>query len=170
MENVRLLTGDTLAAACSRLQCHEAIALFLYHLAGDDGVEEAARLLETVVAAKRPVATIILCEHYRAEQALALLRLGAAECLAPPFDLSRLGFLIDVLTVRARLAVSDSKSEIRNPKSEIRNSHVQVPAFSDQGGSQFGFRISDFGFRISPSDPIQALGEANPFLYDGGAG
>jgi two-component system response regulator HydG len=126
-----MLTGDTVTQACSRLQRHEPIALFLYHLAGEEGLEEAAHLLKAVVASKRPVATLILCEHYRAEQALALLRLGAAECLAHPLDLSRLGFLIDVLTVRARLVGRPAQ-----------------PSF----------------------DPIQGLGKANPFLYDGGAG
>lgn len=129
--NLRLVTGDTLAAACSRLQRHEPIALFVYHLPEGESIEEAARLLEAVVAAKRPVATLMLCERYRAEQTLALLRLGAADCLAQPFDLSRLGFLIDVLTVRARLA--DRRAE---------------PA----------------------PDSVQALGEGNAFLYDGGAG
>jgi DNA-binding NtrC family response regulator len=148
MGNLRMVTGDSLAEACSRLQRHEPIALFLYHLTGADGVNEAAQLLEAVVDAKCPVATIVLCEHYRAEQALALLRLGAADCLARPFDLSRLGFLIDVLTVRARLA---------------------APTMSGRGQEttpQQGLRE-----RSEPaSDPIQALGAANPFLYDGGAG
>jgi two-component system response regulator HydG len=131
MQNLRLLTGDTVAETCERLQRHEPIALLLFHLVGKEDFHDAARLLKAVVEAKRPVATLILCEHYQAERALALLRLGAADCLAQPFDLARLGFLIDVLTVRARLA-------------------------------------------NAPADPIadsvQALGEANPFLYDGGAG
>jgi DNA-binding NtrC family response regulator len=163
MENLHLHTGDTLAGACWRLKRHEPIALFLCHLVGDDGVNEAAQLLEAVVAAKRPVATIILCDHYRAEQALALLRLGAADCLARPFDLSRLGFLIDVLTVRARLADPNPKSEIRNPKSEIRNPDVERTAFSRNC-------LSDFGFGSSTSAPIQSLGQGNPFLYNCGAG
>src|SRR5262245_16804944 len=105
IQNLRLFTGDDLAEACARLERHEPIALFLYHLGRDDGIEEATELLKTIVAAKRPVATLILGEQYRPEQALALLQVGAADCLARPFDLSRLGFLIDVLTVRARLAV-----------------------------------------------------------------
>ena len=61
MENLRLHTGDTLAAARLRLQRQESIALLLYDLVAGDGIEEAAQLLEVVVAAKRPVATIILC-------------------------------------------------------------------------------------------------------------
>jgi two-component system response regulator HydG len=131
IENLHLLTGDTMAEARSRLQRQEPIALFLYHLPKNEDVAGAAELLEAVVAAKRPVATLVLHEHFRSEQALTLLRLGAADCLARPFDQSRLGFLIDVLTVRARLAVSHSE-----------------PA----------------------AEPIQTLGQANPFLFDGGAG
>jgi DNA-binding NtrC family response regulator len=126
-----LLAGDTLTGVRTRLHCHEPIALFLYHLAEEEGVEEVAQLLQAVITSNRPVATLILYERYRAEHALALLRLGAADCLPHPFDLSRLGFLIDVLTVRARLV----------------------------------------GRLVEPAvDPIQVLGEKNPFLYDGGAG
>jgi two-component system response regulator HydG len=131
VQNLRLLTGDTVSVACSRLQRHEPIALFLYHLATEEGIQEAAQLLKAVVASNRPVATLILCEHHRPEHVLTLLRLGAADCLPHPFDLSRLGFLIDVLTVRARLVERSAE-----------------PAL----------------------EPIQVLGQSNPFLYDGGAG
>jgi DNA-binding NtrC family response regulator len=103
-ENLQFIVGDGLATARGLLQRPDPIALFLYHLVGDEGMKEATQLLEALVAAKLPVAALILCEHYHAEQALALLRLGAADCMAQPFDLSRLSFLIDIMTVRARLA------------------------------------------------------------------
>jgi two-component system response regulator HydG len=104
IQTLRLLTGDTLEEARARLWRHEPIALFLYHVTGDEDIRGAAELLKAVAAAKCPAATLILCERFHAEEALALLRLGAAECVAQPFDLARLSFLIDVLTVRARLA------------------------------------------------------------------
>src|SRR2546430_17292363 len=40
----------------------------------------------------------------RAEGALALLRRGPADPPTRPLDLNRLGYLVDVLTVRARMA------------------------------------------------------------------
>src|SRR5262249_49679741 len=61
-------------------------------------------LLHAVAAARRPVATLALGEHYDAEQALRLLRLGVADYLDRPLDLRRLGYLLDVLTVRVRHA------------------------------------------------------------------
>jgi two-component system response regulator HydG len=131
IQNLRLLIGDSLAEARARLLRHEPIALFVYHIAEAEDVRAVAELLEAVAAAKRPTATLILCEHFQAEEALALLRLGAADCLAQPFDLARLGFLFDVLTVRARLAPRPS---------------------------------------MLATELIQTVGEAKPFLYDGGAG
>jgi DNA-binding NtrC family response regulator len=166
MENLRLLRGDTLAGACSRLQRQEPISLFLYHLVGNEDVTKAAQLLQAVVAAKRPVATIVLCEHYRAEQVLALLRLGAADCLAQPFDLTRLGFLIDVLTVRARLAAPQSVARSEGAAKTPSWSHLQ---WSGEGG--FPPSQPHFPQRfLRGADSIQALGESHPFLYNGGAG
>lgn len=63
-----------------------------------------ARLLRMIAAARRPVATIVIAEPYDPEQASTLLRMGMADCLALPVDEKRLGYLIEVLTVRYREA------------------------------------------------------------------
>jgi DNA-binding NtrC family response regulator len=80
------------------------VALMLVHqeCAGDVGA--VTRLLRAIAEAKRPLPTLVLSNQHRAEQALALLRSGVADYLSRPLDLSRLSYLIDVLTLRARLA------------------------------------------------------------------
>ena len=80
------------------------VALVLVHLPAGGDVAEAARLLKAVAAARRPVAAVVLSDRYQAEQALALMRAGAADCLERPLDLARLAYLADVLTVRQRYA------------------------------------------------------------------
>ena len=151
IQSLSLLTGDNLAEARARLLRHEPIALFLYHLAGDEDVKEAAELLETVAVAKRPAATLILYERFQAEQALALLRLGAADCLAQPFDLARLGFLIDVLTVRARLAPSPSMPAAE----QIQTVGVANPFLYD--GSAGMDRLMEQVARVAPQETTVLL-------------
>src|SRR3954447_2940109 len=80
------------------------VALVLLHLDRVGGVDEAIGLLRTIAEARRSLPLLVISDHHLAEQALALLRSGAADYLSRPLDLGRLTFLIDALTVRARLA------------------------------------------------------------------
>jgi two-component system response regulator HydG len=77
------------------------VGLILAHL---DASEEVGitRLLWSVAQAKRPCATVVLCDHFEEHQAAALLRAGAADYVAVPDELHRLGFLLNVLTRRLR--------------------------------------------------------------------
>src|SRR6266699_3131749 len=93
VRHLRLATVPTLADA-----------LVLVHLAGTGDAERVAGLLREMAAARRPVATLVVGEKYDAEQALRLLRLGVADYLERPLDLRRLGYLLDVLSVRVRHA------------------------------------------------------------------
>jgi DNA-binding NtrC family response regulator len=52
---------------------------------------------------------VVLGEQHNPEQALTLLRQGAADFLSRPLDLGRLAYLVDTLTVRARFASKRSK-------------------------------------------------------------
>ncbi len=90
-------------AVASALE-HEAVVLVLAHQAAGREVDEVANLLRLVTSMRRPVATVVLSDQHQAEEALALLRLGAADYLSRPLDLNRLAYLIDILTVRARYA------------------------------------------------------------------
>jgi DNA-binding NtrC family response regulator len=48
------------------------------------------------------VATLVISDRYRAAEALEFLRQGAADYLSRPLDLTRLAYLMDLLTVRFR--------------------------------------------------------------------
>src|SRR5262245_25473316 len=103
VSHLRFATVPTLADALEALRQPD-LALLLVHLASPADADRVAGLLRAVAAARRPVATLALGEHYDAEQALRLLRLGVADYLDRPLDLRRLGYLLDVLTVRVRHA------------------------------------------------------------------
>src|SRR5262249_36788862 len=109
IDGLAVMTVATASEASPHL--HRAgLALLLAHLARGGDAAEAARLLHTVTASPRPLPTLLISDQRQAEQALALLRQGAADYLARPLDLGRLGYLIDVLTVRARHTVSRAEA------------------------------------------------------------
>jgi DNA-binding NtrC family response regulator len=78
------------------------IALVLIHHDRHTSSNGILRLLRMLAATKRPVATIILADGCDDFEAAELLRQGAADVLARPFDMERLSYLIDVLTLRSR--------------------------------------------------------------------
>ena len=82
----------------------DQVVLVLIHLRRRGASSEAARLLRMISAANRPVATLVVGERLDDDQASTLLRLGAADYLGRPLDESRLSYLVEVLTVRARAA------------------------------------------------------------------
>ena len=96
------------------------IALILVHVVGARDADQASGLLRGIASMQRPVATVVLGEQYDPEQALSLLRQGAADFLSRPLDLGRLAYLIDTLTVRARYAPgSDLESVEKGSKEPI---------------------------------------------------
>jgi two-component system response regulator HydG len=99
----RLVVHRDLNDAC--LDVHpDGVALVLVHVPDRDSVAGAERLLRGLAEARRSVATLMLSDRHHADQALSLLRAGAADYLARPLDLARLAYLIDTLTVRHRYA------------------------------------------------------------------
>jgi DNA-binding NtrC family response regulator len=103
VSHLRLVTVPAFEDAAGALG-QPGLALVLAHLAGDGDADRVAGLLRDMETARRPVATLVLGERHDAEQALRLLRLGVADYLERPLDLRRLGYLLDVLTVRVRHA------------------------------------------------------------------
>lgn len=80
------------------------LALLLVHVTEDSNTGELERWLRVINSLKQPIATLVVSDRYHAEQALAILRLGAADYLSRPLDINRLAYLMDTLTVRARYA------------------------------------------------------------------
>ena len=100
----RLEVVAEIETACNEILGDDRILVILVHLAGRTDFAGVTRILQAVAQAGRPVVTIALHEHENPEQALALARLGVAECLSRPLDLGRLSYLIDALTIEARYA------------------------------------------------------------------
>jgi two-component system response regulator HydG len=82
----------------------DGLVLVLVHQECVDGADEVIRLLRVIAESKRSLPTLVLSNRHRAEQALALLRSGAVDYLCRPLDLNRLTYLVEVLSLRARLA------------------------------------------------------------------
>jgi DNA-binding NtrC family response regulator len=85
--------------ACQRAN-HPDVGMVLTHL----GVDEngITRMLWSLAQEKRACPTVVLCDRAEEHQAAALLRAGAADYVSVPSELSRLQFLISVLTYRFR--------------------------------------------------------------------
>jgi two-component system response regulator HydG len=80
------------------------IALVLIHVTGERDAKQAGRVLRAIALMQQPIAVVVLGERHDPAQVLSFLRQGAADFLSRPLDLSRLAYLIDTLTVRARYA------------------------------------------------------------------
>ncbi len=87
------------------------IVVILYHFTEEGDFTEIMRLLQWIARAKRPVPVIVLSSACPEDQALSLLRQGAADFLSLPLDPQRLAFLLDALTVRTRYAGSPTGLE-----------------------------------------------------------
>src|SRR5262249_42497912 len=88
------------ASACERARQPD-VGLILAH---PEGAEEAAttRLLRSVAEARRVCPTVVLCEAHQEDLAHGLLRHGAADFVTLPGELTRLRYLLEVLTQRHR--------------------------------------------------------------------
>src|SRR5262245_52456126 len=78
------------------------VVLILAHLSAKFETEDIAKLVQGQAAVQRKTATVVLGEPVLAEQGLSLLRLGVADYLERPLNISRLSYLLETLTVRAR--------------------------------------------------------------------
>ena len=112
LKNIRMEVMSEFDEACSWVD-RQGIGLVLAHLNRQCSVSKLTRLLSTMSATGANIPTLVLSDEYYAEQALALLRIGAADYLTRPLDLGRLAYLVDVLTFKARHArVEDSVASV----------------------------------------------------------
>jgi two-component system response regulator HydG len=105
ISHLSLRVAPRIEEADAFLYRDDLVLLLVHHVAETD-ITAITELLETIRATKRPVATLVLAERYQAEEVLAFLRAGAVDYLSRPLDLSRLTYLADSLTLRARLIPS----------------------------------------------------------------
>jgi DNA-binding NtrC family response regulator len=113
IESVRNLVLEVISGideACDGM-IRDDVVLALVHQDCEGDAAGVTRLLRVIAESRRPVPMLVLSNQHRAEQALALLRAGVADYLSRPLDLSRLTYLINVLTLWARLARPTSEPE-----------------------------------------------------------
>jgi two-component system response regulator HydG len=128
-------------------QLHRAdLVLLLAHLPRQTDTAEASGLVQTVAASLRPVPILLISDQHHPEQALALLQQGAADYLTRPLDLARLGYLLDVLTVRARY-LATLAAPARKPV-QVGKVGDQPPFFYDP--SQAMGKLMELVHRVAP--------------------
>jgi DNA-binding NtrC family response regulator len=99
-----LETTADIAEALRRCQGGD-ISLLLVSLPGPADLEPVAELVQQSARWPVPLPTIVLAHEDDPELRLKLLAQGAVDCLVMPFELRRLAFLIDILTVRPRYEI-----------------------------------------------------------------
>jgi DNA-binding NtrC family response regulator len=96
------LKGVSDPAEARDFEAWDQVALVLAHAAGAWSTPALATMLREFAQARRPVATVILADSQDHDQELELIRAGAADYVARPFDPVWLAGTLDNLTVRAR--------------------------------------------------------------------
>lgn len=139
----------------------DKVSLVLIHQADRGSAMQVNRILRMIAAARRPVATIVLGDPYDADQAIALLRMGVADYLGLPLDVSRLSYLIEVLTVRSRQPVpAETKSARVEPATAGRSvSLASTPEALSIGLGKPGPSIADSDLVVGNTPATQRLVE-----------
>jgi DNA-binding response OmpR family regulator len=83
--------------ACVRIQSAD-VGMLLVHSGSSASVSQ---LLRAIMESGRRVPVVVLSDRFIAGQAIEVLAMGAVDYLTRPFDLERLGFLVERLTARA---------------------------------------------------------------------
>jgi DNA-binding NtrC family response regulator len=101
---LRLEVCGELAGILDR-QLWDDVALVLVHLTGADGETDIRRFIGAVAACNPSCSIVVVAERYQDDQAVAVLRAGATDYLKLPLGHSRLTYLLDTLTLRARVGL-----------------------------------------------------------------
>ena len=94
------------------------------------------RLLRMLAAARRPVATLVLSDGLDDDESTELLRMGVADLLPRPFDMGRLAYLTDVLTLRSRQPLVTAGTTLSSRPGRIRRESDPMVTQARQVASQ----------------------------------
>jgi DNA-binding NtrC family response regulator len=81
------------------------VALGIVHLAAPADEAAVTQFVQAAAARKQPCAAVVFGEEYRNHLAVAFLRAGAADYVGLPVRVDWLSYLMDTLTLRARLGL-----------------------------------------------------------------
>lgn len=82
--------------------CQRRAAILLIHFSAADAEPLDDRVARFLGSQKPSLPVLLVYDRYEPEPCLAMMKAGALECLGRPLDLSRLTFLLSLLTVYAR--------------------------------------------------------------------
>jgi DNA-binding NtrC family response regulator len=112
IQGLRLEVVAGIQAAMARLR-YGGLGVILIHLREQGETAEVSDLLAKKEAAARAVPVVVLSDQPHPRQELALLQQGVADYLVRPLDTRRLAYLMEVLTVKTRLAGGISQAPPR---------------------------------------------------------
>jgi DNA-binding NtrC family response regulator len=130
----RLAVVPDIETACNEILEREEILVTLVHLDGHTNASGLTRVLQVDAPGRRPMVTILISEHSHPEQALIFSRLGVTECMSRPLDLSRLSYLIDILTIETRFGLPPRPPVVEPDLGEVRSLGDQPPFLFVCGG------------------------------------
>jgi two-component system response regulator HydG len=119
------------------------VALVLCHLAEAAEQPEVMRFVEQVAGGLYPVPVVVLTELSDPEIKLSLLKVGAMDCLTRPLNLSRVVFLLDLLTVRVRYAEADGEKFLQCNGEAVQDFLLKSAAMQ---------QLMDQIYRVAPLD------------------
>ncbi len=152
----RLLVVPDVETASNEIVEREEIVVTLVHLDGTTNVSGLTRVLQIDVPERRRMVTIVISEHAHPEQALIFSRLGVAECVSRPLDLSRLSYLIDILTIEARYGLPPRPPIVEPDLGEVRSLGDEPPFYFLPAG-RMGRAVEQIK-RIAPLDTTVMIG------------
>ncbi len=152
--NCRLETANDLVAAGRQLR-QGGFSLVVINLSRHLDQAEAIRWIKQLGELTQPAPAVVVIDPPSAEVQLELMLAGAVDCLPRPLNLNRFAFLVDVLTIRARLAPAEAvQAEIAPAPAEIepaRSESLELPRSAHIAGSSRSMRqISEQIARVAP--------------------
>jgi DNA-binding NtrC family response regulator len=157
IENLKLAVLPKIDQAYS-YHAWDQVALVMIHQRLRGPSTDVERLLRMIAAARRPIATLVMADDPDVEQAQTLLRLGVADYIGRPIVPDRLTHLIDVLTVRARLAAREKQASSTASDPLRRAFAAASPIFDDESPEMA--RLMGLVRRVAPQETtILLIGE-----------
>jgi two-component system response regulator HydG len=106
----------------------EEIRLLLIHVDHGTNEEAVAHLIKCAASGDSPCPVVVLADVYQGQQAISFFRAGAADYLSLPLDTGKLGFLLDVLTLRFRPPARPAAAPVPSAPQSAQEPHNYVVA------------------------------------------